>query len=189
MPHSACLVLHQLLRSTNDWWIIARGTANRLDARSHGRVRNMRAIPSEKIVHPMNGCGRHMEGVGSSLQGQRSARQQRSTECKAFVRDIKFPHSAQESQSLGRGIGVPRAGLVHHDLRYKQVESPAALLPPSARQHLITRDDQIAAGPAGEIAGNGGFQIDGGHPPSLPTQGCRASSRHRQRLTAARRLP
>src|SRR5208337_3824224 len=107
-------------------------------------------------MHSRNG---DMRRVGRGFPREDAGSQDRRREVPDSGRDIEHGKVPDDQQSFPRCARVPGAGLINDQLRNVNLERTPPLLPPILGDLLVAGDDQISAGPRGEIARNGRFHV------------------------------
>ena len=107
-------------------------------------------------MHSRNG---DMRCVGRGFPGEDSGSQDRRREMPDFGRDIEHGKVPDDQHPFPRCVRVSGAGLINDQLRDVNLERAPSLLPPFLGDLLVAGNDQISAGPRGEIARNGRFHV------------------------------
>lgn len=123
----------------------------------------------------ISGCC-NMGGVGPRLGRQRNARNQGGRKICDFLRDVDQGHSLENLESTGGGGRIPGRRFIEHHLRDEKLEFMATVPPPGMGYLLVSRRNQVAARPRGQIADDACFEVNlGAHDFMLPR---RSSWRH-----------
>ena len=101
-----------------------------------------------------------MRCVGRGFPGEDAGCQDRRREMPDFGRDIEHGKVPDDQHPFPRCVRVSGAGLINDQLRNVNLERAPSLLPPLLGDLLVAGNDQIPAGPRGEIARNGRFHVE-----------------------------
>ena len=151
---------HQFFGRANDRTGKAALATGVFNEDGHLGVGDVRAVPSEQEVHPVDGGNGDVRGVGGRLgrQGQRA--HEGRGEVPNFVSQVEQGEILQGQQAFARGVGIAGCGFVEDELGNENIEVFAARLPPFLGDLLVAGANQIPTGPGGKIAGHGGFQVE-----------------------------
>ena len=107
----------------------------------------------------MHGRDGYVCGVGRGFPGQYAGSQNPRREEPDFGRDVEHRKVLDYLHPFPRCARVSGACFIDDKLRDVDLERVPALLPPLLRNLLVAGNDQIPAGPRGQIARNGCFQV------------------------------
>ena len=100
----------------------------------------------------MVGHNGNVSGVRSCPRRKRNTSDQPCGQFGDLRRDVKQREVGQQCNPSLSYFWISRPRFVEHDLRKVQVELRSPLLPPRVRQLLAGRHNEIAAGPACQVA-------------------------------------
>jgi hypothetical protein len=149
-------------RGANDRNVISFPIHNVADLPDDFRVRKMPTIPCQKIVHSMPCGNSYMDGIRRRFLGNQPVLKEflRKTDRRFINRE--FFQSTERLKPPTGSLDISMTCLLHNSLRDKQSIHRPALLPPFARDGLLTGCDQIARGASREVARDCCFKINGG---------------------------
>ena len=98
-------------------------------------------------------------GVGRGFPGEYAGSQNPGREEPDFGRDVEHREVPDYLHPFARCTRVSGTCFIDDKLRNVDLERVPALLPPLLRNLLVAGNDQIPAGPRGQIARNGCFQV------------------------------
>jgi hypothetical protein len=108
-PHgdfAGVLVIDQLLRRADDGRLVPGLPARAFDCLAHRRVRNVLAVPSQKIVYAVHRRDRNAQGILRCRPGHRATGH---GACRKFARGVG---DSQPGDALEKGCPLPRSILV-----------------------------------------------------------------------------
>ena len=108
----------------------------------------------------MHSRNRDMSRIGDGFPGEDAGSQNRRREMPRFRCDIEHGEVPDDQYPFSRCVRVSGTGLINDQLRNVNLERAPSLLPPILGDLLVAGNDQIPAGPRGEIARYGRFHVE-----------------------------
>ena len=107
----------------------------------------------------MHGRNGYVCGIGRGFRGEYAGIQNAGCEEPNFGRDVEHWEVLDYPHPFQRSAGVACTGFIDDKLRDANLEPVLSLLPPFLSDLLVASNNQIPAGPRGQIARNGCFQV------------------------------
>ncbi len=139
------------------------GEAASLDETGHPReelrVRDVGAVPGEKVVHSMDGGDCDVKGVRQRLERQEVLGDDLQPEPLGRVRQLEDGNVDQEGHAPRNRFGIASTRLLDDERRHEQLEVTLPGPPPVFRDLLMPGHDQIPRRARGEVADDGRLKV------------------------------
>ena len=138
--------------------------AVRLDQGCHSRkqfsVRDVTAIPGQKVLDLMYGGHSDMKCVCKCLVGEHVLLNDVKGEILGSSRDLKEADVRKNGQAAGSSIMIPASGFLKNQQGCDQIKFGSPRLPPLSRDLLVGGHDEVPGRPRRQVADDRGFEVD-----------------------------
>lgn len=135
---------------------------DRVNARDGHRIRDVRAVPRQKVVQPVHRGRRDVQRIFVRFSRDTCSCHQSSGKVDSFACHWCKPELSRYGKTLSGNDGVTALGFAQHDSGDIALEVLASRLPPLLRELLIRRDARVPAGPSNQVADNTRFDVHRG---------------------------
>lgn len=142
----------KFLRCTYYWRLVARQPALAFDGSPDRRVRDMRTVPGEQKVHPVNRRNGNVESIRLCVRSQSRSTQEQGRKTFRLDGDGKNGQSLNETQTLLCHLRIAEDDLSAHHFGHEQLVLTATSMPPLPSELLVAKNDDITAQPTNHIA-------------------------------------
>ena len=111
--------------------------ANSVNTRDGDRIRDVRAVPCEKVVEPVYRGRRDMQRIFVRFSRNACSDDQRSGKIESFARNLCKVQLSRDGNTCSRQNSITTLRFAQHDSRDVKLELLAARLPPFVRKFLI----------------------------------------------------
>ena len=124
-----------------------------------GCVRQMCAVPSKQVIHPMNDCEGNMRRIHRRFWGQLQKLDYGIGNRLNLRSDIEFRYARHRLQPPRGSSGVAFRNLRAHSNRRIETKPHPFMIPPVMRDLLMRRHRILMAAVCRQVAGNRGLNI------------------------------